>query len=121
MKSNDSFTSCLKFSDKFLHMMFGFSAFVFLSFCMIAYTQWTFLKVFIVVMIVGFLFEVVQDLMKKCFNKMDLFSWRDLIADGIGALLAWAWVKNPHNLLVFIALLGLYLWWEGIPRLRGQR
>ena len=117
MKSNDSFTSCLRFSDKFLHMMYGFSAFVFLSF----YTQWAFLKVFIIVMIVGFLFEIVQDLLYKFYNISDPFSYRDLIADGIGALLAWAWINNPKNLLVFVALLGLYLWWEGIPRIRGKR
>jgi len=117
MKSKDSFTSCLKFSDKFLHMIYGFSAFVFLGF----YTQWAFLKVFTIVMAVGILFEIVQDLLKRFFNKMDLFSYRDLIADGIGTLLAWAWIKNTQNPYIFIALLGLYLWWEGIPRLRGQR
>lgn len=117
MKSKDNFTSYFRFSDKFLHMMFGFSAFVFLGF----YTQWAFSKVFIIVMIVGILFEVVQDLFKKFFDKMDKFSGRDVVADGIGALLAMVWVNNPKNLLVFVALLGLYLWFEGIPRLRGQR
>lgn len=111
MKSKDSFTSCLKFSDKFLHMMYGFSAFVFLGF----YTQWSFLIVLGWVMLGGLILEVLQ------IKFADGFSYRDLVADLVGALLAIIWVTNPKNLLVFAVLLGLYLWWEGIPRLRGQR
>lgn len=117
MKGKDSFTSCLKFSDKFLHFIYGFAGFVFLGF----YTQWAFPKVFIIVMIVGILFEIVQDLFKRFFNKMDRFSGRDIAADFIGCALAVVWVGNPKNLLVFAVILGLYIWWEGILRLRGKR
>jgi len=109
--SKDNFTSCLKFSDKFLHMIYGFAGFVFLGF----YTQWPFIAVFAVVIAVGIILELLQVVFA------DGFSSKDLIADITGCILAWIWVNNPKNIWVFIVILGIYLYVEGIPRLRGKR
>jgi len=115
--SKDSFTSCLKFSDKFLHFMAGFAGIVFLGF----YTQWGFLKVLGMVMAVLIIFETIQGILYLFFKAMDGFSYRDIIADFIGCILAWAWIKNTKNIWIFIAILGIYIYVEGIPKLRGQR
>lgn len=115
--SKDNYTSCLRFSDKFLHFIYGFAGVVFLGF----HTQWGFPKVFIWVMVVGILLEVIQGILSKLFDKTDGFSYRDIVADLIGVLLALAWIKNTKNIWIFIAILGIYMYVEFIPRLRGQR